>query len=1037
MTVLSKYWPQLNEISNCIKAEAETISNAMLLSVHQEMPILKRTIGTSQADTKIDEKQFLSDFLNASMDEGTLIMPISGQSGSGKSHLIRWLHANLIRLQEQGDARVKSFNIIKIPKSASMRKVVELILETLPSNNDYNKIRKNLKEASSEVTLDVGAQRLRGGIAISLNSMNENLTTELKLDPNATENKLKRRKAHFATNLVHYLSDGELSSRFNVIFSRIIKGAIDGLSDEEDRDLTRRFSAEDLHPSSDEDIDNASMKVKRFFENFLASEDGKGYQTAAEVLNEVLDDAISEVYKLQSTGIPTMEELILQIREGLLKDGQELILLIEDFYALMGYQESLLKVIIQNDSEDGKRVRSPMRTVLAVTSGYLDTQSTVRTRAKAEYEIRSSLDNEGEVLEATQNLVGSYLNAARWGQRKIDEHYSDKDNVELKLPAYEDHDIEEDEKEILKDFGMDGNDFPLFPFNKSAIKALSQNYLSEGGAIKFLPRSIINNVIKIHLNYRPLFEENRFPPTDLIERSTPSTEVTSWLNQVIMDNEQQSRMSSLITCWAGNPTNLKKLAECPNNIFTAFALPEPSALGLEPVNPVQQTLPSPQPENSPTPMPTGTNIPDFESWAVGKEDLSQGISRNLRTYIKDILAGSINWNEVNIKKVNNWPTIFISIPNSTGEGGVAKDNVIIKLDKKNEKKDAKLRKLFVALYRYNQNEKSLSYVEANEDMVTILHFLEDYRDEYKNKVLDKYHEATSRFYKILGTQSKIIGVSALNGHREIVESFTSTQQLDLDISSWLELVNETQKNRPDILDKVFNGICAYQGTGHKPLAIDQTRLKRISSNKALNSSDQFEVEDDRRKEKIILDKFNLSHLKEHLKEIVPFRLMSKLKVVIPKARQSVIKIKSIIGDSFDKKHFEVAIKEFIFDLQNAKSYPLEFKVQEVMEKLELLSKLEEQELIKKTSAIPEGDLSEDNLELYMEKLGEVKVDHVIILKEIYCYLNLFINAAEFELNRATKTASINPADLVKTFTDNMKVIKDDLEQISSVGEGLQ
>ena len=1037
MNILSKYWPQLNEISNCIKAEAETISNAMLLSVHQEMPILKRTIGTNQADTKIDENQFLSDFLNAPMDEGTLIMPISGQSGSGKSHLIRWLHANLIRLQERGDARVKSFNIIKIPKSASMRKVVELILETLPSNNDYNKIRKNLKEASSEVTLDVGAQRLRGGITISLNSMNENLKSELRLDSSAAENKHKRRKAHFAENLVHYLSDGELSSRFNDIFSRIIRGAIDGLSDEEDRDLTRRFSAEDLHPSSDEDIDNASQKVKKFFELFLSSEDGKGFETAADVLNEVLDDAISEVYKLQSTGIPTMEELILQIRKGLLKDGRELILLIEDFYALMGYQESLLKVIIQNDSEDGKRVRSPMRTVLAVTSGYLDTQSTVRTRAKAEYEIRSSLDSEGEVLEATKNLVGSYLNAARYGQRKIDEYYSDKDNIELKLPPYQDDDINEDEKEILNDFGVDESGVPLFPFNNSAIKALSHNYLSEGGVIKFLPRSIINNVIKIHLNYRPLFEENRFPPTELIEQSTPSMEVTSWLNRKIMDEEQQARMSSFITCWAGNPVNPDKLAECPNNIFRAFALPEPSKLGLEPVNPMPPTPPPPQPGQQPPLIPVGTNIPDFESWAVGNEVLAQGVAGSLRNYIKEILAGSINWNELNIKKVNNWPTIFISIPDSKGEGGVKKDDVIIKLDKKNEKKDAKLRKLFVALYRYNQNEKSLSYVEANEDMVTILHFLEDYRDEYKNKVLDKYHEATSRFYKILGTQSKIIGVSALNGHREIVESFTSTQQLDLDISSWLELVNETQKNRPDILDKVFNGICAYQGTGHKPLAIDQTRLKRISSNKALNSSDQFEVEDDRRKEKIILDKFNLSDFKEHLKQIRPTRLKPKLNSVIPQARQSVTKIKTIIGDSFDKKRFEDTIRVFITDLQKAKSYPVDFKLQEVDEKLKLLSKLEEQEVIKKTSAIPEGDLSEENLEFYLEKLGEVKVDHVIILDEIYSYLNSFMNAAEIELKTATITDGIKPEELVKTVSNSMKVIKDDLEQLSSVGEGVR
>jgi hypothetical protein len=39
MTGLAKYWPDREQITDCIKREAETTSEAVLLAVHQTMAL--------------------------------------------------------------------------------------------------------------------------------------------------------------------------------------------------------------------------------------------------------------------------------------------------------------------------------------------------------------------------------------------------------------------------------------------------------------------------------------------------------------------------------------------------------------------------------------------------------------------------------------------------------------------------------------------------------------------------------------------------------------------------------------------------------------------------------------------------------------------------------------------------------------------------------------------------------------------------------------------------------------------------------------
>ncbi len=69
-------------------------------------------------------------------------------------------------------------------------------------------------------------------------------------------------------------------------------------------------------------LSDASRAVQVYYATILNKENGKGREVAADVLNEVADEAVGAVFRLnQSMAGMTLEEIILEIRKSLLSDG--------------------------------------------------------------------------------------------------------------------------------------------------------------------------------------------------------------------------------------------------------------------------------------------------------------------------------------------------------------------------------------------------------------------------------------------------------------------------------------------------------------------------------------------------------------------------------------------------------------------------------------------------------------------------------------------------------------------------------------------
>ena len=71
-------------------------------------------------------------------------------------------------------------------------------------------------------------------------------------------------------------------------------------------------------------------------------------RVAVDVLNgKVVDQAVRQLFQLhEAIGGMTLQDVILEIRRLLLVDGRELVILVEDFKALTGIQQTLLHILI-------------------------------------------------------------------------------------------------------------------------------------------------------------------------------------------------------------------------------------------------------------------------------------------------------------------------------------------------------------------------------------------------------------------------------------------------------------------------------------------------------------------------------------------------------------------------------------------------------------------------------------------------------------------------------------------------------------------
>lgn len=958
MSLLS-YWPTVAEVNNCIKSEAESASDEVLLAVHQQFPLAYAKVGqdgkVAEGKKEATEEDLLRHLLG-NAPEGSLVVPITGASGVGKSHLIRLLDARLRRLPN-----AHRYLVIRIPKSASLRRVVDLILETEPLRDQkYDGVKAEFGKALADVPLEEAVIRFQSQLEISLNEYAGSLRQKLQQDPSDSACK---EKLNHAMKLPKLIADAETVKHFRLkVLPRIIHRAVIGIpyekGDIREVDPTEgQFKAEDFD-LYDSDLGQAAVQVATYYRTNLEAFAGRGKSIAAEVLNAVVDQSTRQLYQLnQSLGGMTLGEVILEIRRLLLADDKDLVILVEDFAALVGIQDTLAKVLIQEGATSKGKEYATIRSAIAVTDGYLGGRDTLATRAGREWIVESRLESEDEALRRTRLLVASYINAARFGETWLKAHY--KEMFERKLgkenwspPVYSDDDNDE---EALRSFGYEGA-VPLFPFTGDAIECLARSALKSGNAMVFNPRFVIKNVIReVLFSGRQTFVDKQFPPPGL-QVGSVGAEVSEWLGSLAVSEDQRLRYSRLVTIWGNNPQSIADIGRIPGKVFEVFGLPRADIKPLAPPVKAAPKYPDiPSPTTNPQIVAQIKAFEDFsnaiENWVQKGVQLEQGIANKIRQALAILINQRIDWNAERCLKREIRSDRF-SIPNARGEQGLAADAIKIAPDSKDN--EGSMRKELKALLRYSEVYKAkMDYDGADEDLARIANLLDRLLPDVMMCVRSSTKKQTDVAILAMAANSRLLGVSERGRTVGAVSSFLfsevdAIEDLPDGVSQpfrdWRSMQSLALQVRPQIRQLLLDTSGCFQGTGKTVNGVDIVRLVENYPD------DSVKIE--------LADLGNLSpDLKQTLQNLSDLRVNARINHVLQEAKKIARVIQEELGNDFDKNEVVDVLKALADKLKMgawsaidigftagdfAKSCEA-FRSAAVKECLALLSKVEEPE----------------------------------------------------------------------------------------------
>jgi len=710
MTSLSDFWPSPQHIAECIRTEAEVVDDAVLLAVHEPGPLITRT-ANGAVERPATESNLLASLMRDASDGSAVLVAITGESGVGKSHLVRWLHAQL-----QRHSRRDQLVIVLVPKTASLRQVVERILQPL-QGEAYSKLLAELSQTVDHLRPGHAAAMLCTALSLVLEQKFAEGMASLK-STDREDRELRERLA-LTRVLRDLIREPEVFDHwFRIPLERIVRQTIEGGSEQQTGEQ-RRFVPADLDPPETYTPDGGRRTVQAALQQ-LTRNDGASRPLAAEILQEALDPALRDVFQFsRALGQRTIEEIVDGIRQQLLKDGKELVLLIEDFAALAGIQQPLLNLMIAESDHGGVRVRAPIRTALAVTDGFLPSRQTILTRAKQEWLIPNTAATTQAIINRMVSLAGRYLNAARWGAKALREQFEVNPTGEIQgwvkpFPT----ELPDDDLRRLSAFGESPQGYPLFPLSALAIESIARRELSPGGELRLNPRAFIDTVLRQTLSHRSLYESRAFPPANF-KGAAPNATVQIALKARGMPQVQLERLAPVLDYWAGNPGNLSDAPRAAKGVFEAFDLPWPFD-GVPDPGPGPGSGPGsgsgsgsgsgPTPQPPPPPPPPPPELEYLKVWSTGGID--QKSARRVRNLLADALKDRIDWTVHRLKSrsieaAHLWlPFASVGNPSNEPKFVVAAEARPL---------DPVLLAGLAALERWSDNKKSWDYTNAEAD----------------------------------------------------------------------------------------------------------------------------------------------------------------------------------------------------------------------------------------------------------------------------------------------------------------------------------
>jgi hypothetical protein len=633
MTLKNYVCWQPEALGRVLDTEALEVPDDVFLATHYPLKLYRQDLLQASAQRAVyEEEDFLRDFARPA---NFALVPVLGEAGTGKSHLIRWLAA---RLREEPSRRV-----VLIPRSGTnLRNVIRQILGDLPGKR-LDEFRHRLQEETGQLTPARAAEMLLDKLAleVGLNGLHEgkNLdelqTILLELLPPLFRDSIFRR---------HFLASGGIIER---LCEHIV-----GLGTYIER-LTerRRFTLDDL-PLNVVNSTRASRDAQDCYSQLQNNPDLR--IAAVDWINLNLDAAIASLLQLRGE---TLSDLMLEVRETMFESQTELVILIEDFAKLQGIDRQLLDALLVKTNQPDRKPLCTMRTAFGCTTGYFKGfAETLLQRLDFVIYTDPSATESGAVADIdVEGFVARYLNAVRLGSDEIAAWYRSSDSGSHQdLPsACVSHECPH-HAECHAAFGSTG-DVGLYPFTSTALRRMLERASPRG----FNPRLLINKVLKHTLvTYGPDLASGHFPPAGLRAHFGGSLDPILRKKAEDADPEHSERRLTLIDLW----TDADDLVDLDPRIHAAFDLPSLRAAVGEAPRPAVRVSPAVSGPTAPAtrsaaavPAPTLppallAQLRELDEWSSNNAKLSYDLTNHLRGLLYDAITLHVDWDSALLLK---------------------------------------------------------------------------------------------------------------------------------------------------------------------------------------------------------------------------------------------------------------------------------------------------------------------------------------------------------------------------------------------------
>ncbi len=626
-------------LSAVLKTDSVTASDGDFLATHvaiRKLYLMTKFTHQPTSGKTYSEEAVYRDYVLNPQNKHQFIT-VCGQSGTGKSHLIRWFEARFEQEMHQDEV------VLFIRRSDNTLKgTIRQLLEKPEVQGISN---REVYERLVKASINMDADKLKGMIY-------HNFINEIEFDDDSHEITLtsinRKRLVAFLSNEVIRDRMLDVDGPIERMYSKIEEHTL------VDRDTVAQFLPQDFYVNADlfEQIQlaGADRKAEKLARELMSDTDGTDdAKKFAAFLNQFVNNVIQQCAGIEPGDF---RQIFQDIRKELFRIGKNLTLFIEDVTSFTGVDDALLDALIvehtgMNAAEGICRISS----IVGTTDNYLQNhfRDNHKDRITQYVYIPSDVFDEAGLFE----FVGRYLNAMSLPNSAIDEWLGSHADPML----YPVHDTLEGA--MWEHVSVDNDKkLCLYPFTKHSILYMYDYCMTKGQKTpRYIIRDIIEPVVLDALNNISNF------PGMKINLINVNTSLSYRIQNQVHDEALTDRYLRFLSVWGnGKPEqytdqNVTYISSVRKEIIEELGFPVLSFTETEPLVPQKDTVP----EAASAPASEAGEIPRelqervaaankmLTDWSLGKSiDASAtvgtvGIVNKALTDMNDYLRCATHW----------------------------------------------------------------------------------------------------------------------------------------------------------------------------------------------------------------------------------------------------------------------------------------------------------------------------------------------------------------------------------------------------------